>query len=116
MKIFTHTIGDICYKIRIGRNAKENWELIDDSESFDLWIHLDSYPSPHVVISQDITKHPDLFYPNEILSLGSYYCKLYSKFKANDSKIKVVYTQIENLKKGIQPGSVIISKPNYFFI
>ena len=29
MKIFTHSIGEINYTIRVGQNAKENWDLID---------------------------------------------------------------------------------------
>jgi predicted ribosome quality control (RQC) complex YloA/Tae2 family protein len=116
MKIFTHSIGDTNYTIKVGQNAKENWTLVDNSESFDLWIHFDSFPSSHVVISQDVKSNSEIFYPNQIVSLGSYYCKLYSKLKTNSSKIKVVYTRIENLKKGKIVGEVIVSNPNYFSI
>ena len=90
MKIFTHIIGDITYTIKIGQNAKENWDLIDNSESFDLWFHLDLFPSPHVIISQDIKSCPEIFYPNQIILLASHYSKMYSKQKANISKIKIV--------------------------
>ena len=41
MKVFEHIIGNIKYTIKIGQNAKENWTLIDNSEPFDLWFHVD---------------------------------------------------------------------------
>jgi len=82
----------------------------------DLWFHLDEYPSAHVVISQQISNSDDIYYPNQIISLGSSYCKSYSKYGKNLHKAKIVYTQIKNLKKGKEVGEVIISKPNYFNI
>lgn len=105
-------IGSINYSIKIGQNAKENWNLIDDSDPFDLWFHLDDYPSSHVIISQDLNSDPDIFYPNQIISLAADYCKTHSKQK-NLSKIKVVYTQIQNLTKGKEIGSVFVSEKKY---
>lgn len=119
MKTFTHKIGDIGdveYTIKIGSNAKENWDLIDNSYPEDLWFHLDEYPSAHVVISQKTNNLDNIFYPNQIISLGSSYCKSYSKYGKNLYKAKIVYTQIKNLKKGKKVGEVIISKPNYFIV
>ena len=116
MKIYIHTIGDIKYTIKIGTNAKENWSLIDNSYSEDLWFHLDDLPSTHVIISQDANNNGDTFYPNQIIALGADYCKSYSKNGKKLHKVKIVYTEIKNLKKGKEVGSVYISKPNYITI
>ena len=37
--------------IKIGVNAKNNWELLDDAGKNDLWFHLDNYPSCYVIVS-----------------------------------------------------------------
>jgi predicted ribosome quality control (RQC) complex YloA/Tae2 family protein len=116
MKTFTHVIGDIEYTIKVGTYAKENWDLIDNSYHEDLWFHLDEYPSAHVIVSQQTNDFNDIYYPNQIISLGSSYCKSHSKYGKNLHKTKIVYTQIKNLKKGKEVGEVIISKPNYFNI
>lgn len=117
MKTFYHTIGEIEYKIVLGQNAKENWDLIDNSDLNDLWFHLDEYPSAHVVIfAQKIFLENLKDYPNQIITIAGNYCKSNSKYGKNLPKAKIVYTQIKNLKKGKDVGSVIISKPNYIFV
>lgn len=116
MKIFIHTIGDIEYTIQIGSNAKENWTLIDNSYPEDLWFHLDDFVSAHVVISQDTNNQEEIFYHNQIIGLAANYCKSNSKNGKNLYKAKIVYTEIKNLKKGKEVGSVYISKPKYITI
>ena len=40
-------------KYYIGRSAKENWKLLDDSQKISheyIWFHLDSFPSPYVIM------------------------------------------------------------------
>jgi predicted ribosome quality control (RQC) complex YloA/Tae2 family protein len=113
MKTFIHTIGDVKYTIKVGTNANENWTLIDNSYPDDLWFHLDNFASAHVVISQDTNAQEEIFYPNQIIGLAANYCKSNSKYGKNLYKVKIVYTEIKNLKKGKEVGSVYISKPNY---
>ena len=115
MKKITHKIGDIVYYFFIGQNAKENWNLIDNSKPDDMWFHLDDFPSTHVVVSQDSTLHSEIYYPNQIIALGSNYCKSHSK-KKNELKIKIVYTHIKNITKGKEVGSVFTSNEKYFII
>ena len=116
MKTFTHQIADTEYTIRVGNNAKENWDLITDSEPDDMWFHLDEYPSAHVVMKQNNNIINEKYYPNQIIFIASTYCKTYSKHGKNLSRAKIVYTQIKNLKKCKEVGSVIISKPNYITV
>jgi len=74
--------------MRIGKDAQDNWDLIALSDPDDIWIHLASFPSPHVIIHPDPTTE-------DILAAGNV-CRSNSKFK-NLKGIKIVYTRIDNL-------------------
>lgn len=118
MKVFTHIIADKTWDIFVGTSAKENWKLIDESDPFDLWLHVDNYPSGHVVIKERLKGKSELEvpdYPNQIIGLGADYCKSQSKY-SNIQKLKIVYTLVANLKKGKEVGSVFISKSQFIFI
>ena len=115
MKLFTHKIESQTFDIYVGTNAKENWELINNSDPFDLWLHVDEQPSGHVIIKEKITNNTESNYPNQIISIAANYCKNQSKSK-NNKKLKIVYTEVLNIKKGKEFGSVIVSKPKYLFI
>jgi len=41
------------HKIMVGRNQRENIEVLDKSKSNDIWIHLKDRPSSHVVVVTD---------------------------------------------------------------
>ncbi len=122
MKKFTEKIGDQIFDIFVGTNAKENWELIDGSDPFDLWFHVEDLPSGHVVIREQLkgksitNTNTEPEYPNQIISIGANACKSQSKYK-NNTNVKIVYTQISNLKKGKDVGSVfVLGKPKHIFI
>lgn len=72
----------------MGKDAQGNWDLIVESEPDEVWIHLASFPSPHVVISPDPTTE-------QLIEAGNL-CRSNSKFK-NLKNIKIVYTRIDNL-------------------
>ena len=36
--------------IYVGRDAKQNWELLENANDNDIWIHLDKLPSCYVII------------------------------------------------------------------
>ena len=80
-----------------------------------MWFHLDEYPSAHVVLKQN-SFELNLSYNKEIIIIASNYCKSYSKHEKKIPKVKIVYTQIKNLKKGKNIGSVIISNANYISV
>ena len=84
--------------IKLGQNAKENWELLNTNENF-IWMHLNSFPSGHVIIECD---NPS----DEMLYLCAVYCKENTKYK-NLKNLKVCYTNVGNLIKGKEVGSVI---------
>jgi len=89
--------------IKIGENAKENDELVSSSKQTDVWFHLDSLPSCHVVISCD-KKNP---IDNQMIKYCASLCKENTKYR-NHKKIKVKYTEIRYVKRTKPPGKVII--------
>ena len=116
MKTIIYKIENVEYTIEIGQNAKENWDLVDNADLNDLWFHLDNYPSAHIILGNNSSLFNLSDYHNQIISIASNHCKSYSKYGKKLHKVKIVYTQIKNLKKGKEIGSVIVSKPNYIFI
>ena len=95
MKI--HTFGEIT--IKVGKNAKENWELMENANPEHTWLHLTYYPSPHVII-----EHPKPCI--DTIVEGALLCKMNSKHK-KARKVKVDYTKCDNLEKGEEEGEVV---------
>ena len=90
------------YIINVGRNAKENWELIDMSKHNDIWFHVADSPSSHVVLSVGDIKKPH----RKVIKYCAFLCKSHSKVK-NMNKVSIVYTTINNIVKSKNVGSVI---------
>jgi hypothetical protein len=83
--------------IKLGKNAQENWNLIETNENF-IWMHLNSFPSGHIIIENE---NPS----NEMLYICGLHCKENTKYK-NLKNLKVCYTTVGNLIKGKEIGSV----------
>ena len=88
---------------RLGKNAKENHLLIDDADKNDWWFHLDNLPSGHCIVekTEELQISEIIFAANLV--------KNNSKYK-NNRNLKVCYTQVKNIKKGKNPGQVILLK------
>tara|TARA_B100001248_G_C27391382_1_gene462537 strand:+ start:861 stop:1184 length:324 start_codon:yes stop_codon:yes gene_type:complete len=86
--------------ILVGENAKENWQLLDNSQQNYTWLHLKNLSSPYVIINHS---NPS----KNILNYAASLCKSHSKF-SQLRKIKVIYTQIKNLRKADKEGSVFV--------
>lgn len=84
--------------IKIGESAQENWDLIDSSNENYIWVHLNSFPSCHIVIENE---NPSI----ELLLQGARLCKEHTKYR-NLKNLKICYTTISNLIKGKEIGSV----------
>ena len=97
---------------RLGRNAKENHELIDDADPDDLWFHLEGYPSGHCIleVNQKESKENSNNYNIDTVDIifAANLVKSYSKLKNHNKKLKVIYTPVKNLKKGKAKGEVIM--------
>ena len=99
-------------KFYIGLNAKGNFDIIDLSDSYDLWFHIDNKPSCHVIAF--IPNNIDDKNMKYIIEHGAKLCKNNSKYKLE--KVKVIYTTIENVKKTKTIGSVEISNEKSIFV
>jgi predicted ribosome quality control (RQC) complex YloA/Tae2 family protein len=84
----------------IGRNAQDNWDIIKESEQKWIWIHLDKFPSGHVIICKDSS-----IITNEEIIYGCNLCISHSKYK-NYKNLSVIYCEINNLMLGSEIGSV----------
>ena len=67
----TEQFNDIT--IIIGQNAKENWEIIDFESSY-IWLHLDSFPSCHVIIQHE---KPEA----DVITYAAQLCKENTKYR-----------------------------------
>jgi predicted ribosome quality control (RQC) complex YloA/Tae2 family protein len=111
MKIIEFNVDEREFVIKIGTNAQENWFLIDNSKADDLWFHVNEHPSGHVVVEEKTEKkklkksNKTFGYPHELILECAKYCKNQSKLKKNNCKI--IYTTINNIRKGSVVGSVI---------
>lgn len=98
------------YVIKVGENAMDNWNLIDSAKNNDnnIWFHLDKYPSGHVIC---FVKKEDIIDKNIILFCATL-CKEQSKQK-HMKNVKVIYTEIKNVKKKGDVGEVETKKCKY---
>tara|TARA_B110001450_G_scaffold107560_1_gene101798 strand:+ start:615 stop:971 length:357 start_codon:yes stop_codon:yes gene_type:complete len=100
-------------KFYIGQNAQENWDLLDKLFQLNpdyIWFHLNSFPSPYVIMESSIKELQTLYTESEIdefLLVGATLCKENSKYKfLND--LKICYTSLKKLKKTNTIGEIIV--------
>lgn len=91
-------MSEMC-DISIGKNARDNWRLLVESEPQHYFFHLTHFSSPYVIIN---TNKPILEQIIECAQL----CKAKSKYK-NIPRVKVDYTPCSNVSKGEEVGEVI---------
>jgi predicted ribosome quality control (RQC) complex YloA/Tae2 family protein len=96
-------------KIKYGKNAKENWNLIDESSDDDLWFHIDDYPSTHVILEYDVDANEvGEEYIDKAIQLCVEKTPKIKSYVPKIKSVKVIYTKVENIKKGKSVGEVII--------
>ena len=89
----------------IGKNAADNWNLIDHSVAGDIWVHLHNHPSGHVIIEN--TKEID----EEHIQYACELCKERSKLKYKKG-VKCSVLDRKYVKKGKAKGEVkLLSEP-----
>jgi predicted ribosome quality control (RQC) complex YloA/Tae2 family protein len=93
------------FTIIIGKNAKNNWEILDNADSEDIWLHLDDLPSPYVIIKHD----PNYKLKRKNIKLAGRLCRDNSKYKTNKN-ITVCYIKVKYVKKGTHLGEAELLK------
>jgi len=93
------------FTILVGRNNRQNDELVKKSSEHDIWLHVQGMPGAHVVIKTNgrAIDEEVLFYAAK---LAAYFSK--GKYSTN---VPVDYTYIKYVKKprGFKPGLVLYS-------
>jgi predicted ribosome quality control (RQC) complex YloA/Tae2 family protein len=100
--------NDIIIPIKIGQNAKQNKELIDEANQNDLWFHIDNLPSPHgiIYISESNLSTNDIIKDKILINIVANLVRDNSKYK--NQKMNVIYCPIKNISHGDKIGSVIL--------
>ncbi len=95
------------HKIMVGRNARQNDDLVRNASRDDIWLHVRKYAGAHVVIVTD--GRPDQV-PEEVIVKAAQLAALNSKAR-EANKATVSYTQVKYVDKpkGAKPGLVQIT-------
>ncbi len=98
------------YKVMVGRNARQNDELVRDASRDDLWFHVRNYAGAHVVVVTD--GRPDKV-PDEVIVKAAQLAAANSKAR-NAGQATVSYTEVKYVDKpkGAKPGLVQITNEN----
>lgn len=110
MKTETRLIEGLGEEItfKIGKNAQENFDIIDDASPDDLWFHLENSSSGHVIATIPAELNVDKKQLKMIAKQGAVICKEHSKLKSNKD-VSIVYAKIRNVTKSeTNIGQVII--------
>ena len=93
----------------VGKNAKHNWQILDESNDNDIWIHINDYPSCYVII-----KTNDNIISKDHIKQGCYLCYNKSKNKFNNKKrLSFSYLECKYVKKGKITGEAkLLRTPN----
>lgn len=96
----------------VGRNAKHNWELLEESNEHDIWVHLHDIPSCYVIIQKPNTVNEHCITKSHI----EYACKLCiqnsrNKIPKNVKGVFLSYVECKYVKKGKSYGQAIMTKP-----
>jgi predicted ribosome quality control (RQC) complex YloA/Tae2 family protein len=102
----TIVIEDREYSILIGRNAKENHQIIRTSHLEDTWFHLNNVSSAHIILQNKGDPIPKK-YLYEVASI------LFEYKNVIPPNVKVIYTQVKNVKCTQTPGEVRTSNIKY---
>ena len=103
MIIENYTFNNVEYSIIIGKNKYENFKIIDESNSSDIWFHVDGEPSCHVILKNSLKLRE---IPKQVIKRCAYLCKINSKAKTQ-KKTTIIYTLIENVTQTNIIGQVI---------
>jgi predicted ribosome quality control (RQC) complex YloA/Tae2 family protein len=100
---FPQIMGGIDVQYLIGKNAKDNFRIIDLAKPTDLWFHVEEKPSCHVIaIIPDGGSTKDLRY---IIKQGAVLCKQHSRY-ASEKNLPIIFTTVDNVIKTKTPGMV----------
>ena len=91
----------------IGQHKSENFDVIDLGSPDDLWFHVSTESSCHVVaIIPENTSKKDRRY---IIKAGAILCKKYTNKLHCANNVEIIYTEVKHIEKTQYVGCVKIS-------
>lgn len=100
------------YTILIGQSREENAELVNTSDSENIWFHVANSPSSHVIL-KTICKIKEI--PLQVIKRCACLCKSHSKSKSTP-KCDIIYTKVENVESTQVIGQVNTDSSKLKFI
>jgi predicted ribosome quality control (RQC) complex YloA/Tae2 family protein len=121
---------NVVYKV--GKDAQNNHQIIDESNKDDLWFHINNTSSCHVIAclknirfnryDDELPNYYDIDFDSldnkqkqQIVKQGAILCKQFSRLN-NQKNVEIIYTKIENVCKTEPIGSVITYKTKTIII
>ena len=100
------------YNILIGQSREENAELVNTSDSENIWFHVANSPSSHVIL-KTTCKIKEI--PLQVIKRCACLCKSHSKSKSTP-KCDIIYTKVENVESTQVIGQVNTDSSKLKFI
>lgn len=103
-KHHTHKMKVITWNktvFRVGTSDTENWTLIAKADKDHVWVHLDNYPSAHVIIEIEDPTPEEFEYARQLIL---------EQTKKAPSTATILHAPVRSLKRGNKPGEVIIKE------
>ena len=97
----------------IGKDAQDNFDIIDAAEIYHWWFHIDGQSSGHVIAKTD--KDIDKKKLRYVIKQGAVLCKQYSRC-ASMKNVKIVYARICDVEKTDKTGMVIVKNSKFIEI
>lgn len=93
-------------EFHIGKNAKDNTQLVLSSEPLDVWFHIADFPSAHLVYHNTERAALDTLRSNGTIYRMAVELKKWSKYRKYPN-IKVIYCYVQDVTLTSTPGRVI---------
>ncbi len=105
--VFRKFVSTDGYDMFVGRNDRQNDELVKMGKGNDLWFHIRDFPGSHVLVR--VKRGADV--PRSTIEEAARLAVKYSS-RAKDGKGTVIYTYVKYLKKPkrAKPGSVLVTR------
>jgi predicted ribosome quality control (RQC) complex YloA/Tae2 family protein len=100
----------------IGRDASDNFKIIDLAQPDDIWVHAKSISSCHVIaiIPEQFTLSKKQIIT--IIKKGASLCQKNTNKLINEKNIEFTYTQVKNVMKTERVGEVIVTNEKNIFV
>jgi predicted ribosome quality control (RQC) complex YloA/Tae2 family protein len=99
----------------IGSNAQDNFNIIEQADPKDIWFHIGSHPSAHIIARISHLDKLDKKSIQQIVTQGAVLCKQVSKYPSV-KKLDITWAYISNVKPTDILGTVNVSQAKSYLV